>query len=102
MKGDVGEISDTLVYSPNPSAHQDQGWSRLIGFNFGLPCWLQRHNYLSHYLLPIREHTSRKLESGADPGVQPRHSEIGCMHLNDYTKCLPLEGRVIILIFKIN
>lgn len=39
--------------------------------SLGLLCGFQESNYLSHHLLLLRVHISRKLASEADPGPKP-------------------------------
>lgn len=66
------------------------------------PTWVKGPNYLSHHLLSPRVFTGRKLESESVVGNKPRHSNVGCKHLNHYMPTTLMEGilRISLLFLK--
>lgn len=72
-----------LIHSAN--AYNIWGWVRLklgAGTVSRSPAWMPGTDYLSHHLLSPRISVSRKLDSGAEPGLKPSHCDVGCRHTN--------------------
>lgn len=60
-------------------------------------CWFTAQiAAVGHHLLPAKIHVSRKLESEAEPGFKPRHSEMGrvCSKCTLHAYKMHLKSRV--------
>nr|XP_051675607.1 uncharacterized protein LOC127483186 isoform X1 [Oryctolagus cuniculus] len=71
-KREASSICSLIKHSGWPGLGQAE--ARSLELHPGLPCGWQGHSYLNHHLLPPRACISRKLESIADLGLEPRHS----------------------------
>lgn len=81
-RGSEGEVFPLLNHSPRPTtARARQANVKGQELNPGLSdVWGLM--YLSHHVIPLMVHLSRKLESGVNLNLECRRSDMKCGHLN--------------------
>lgn len=65
----------------------------------GVPYEWQEPNYFCQHVLRSRMCLSRKLESGVEPGLEPRHSSMGYGHPKQWLNCCATMSTPKILIY---
>lgn len=75
-------MSYPLFHSPSAS-YNSQSWVRTklgAGNSIQVPLWISGIHILEPSFLPLREHSSRKLELEGKGELEPCHSDMGYRH----------------------